>query len=78
MGQATFAQELGTSEATVSRWKSEQLEHCAKALAILGLKIVPIEMRCMDPKKIGAILELAKSHLAEIQGPEGLSWDDPD
>lgn len=75
VGQASLAKDLGCSEATISRWKSEQAEQCAKALATLGLKVVPIEMRCYPPKVIGAILELAKERLAEVEKPEELAWD---
>lgn len=76
VGQARLAEGLGVSEASISRWKSEQAAQCANALAMLGLKVVPEEMRCFDSKKIGAILELAKHHLAEMDGPDQLSWDE--
>lgn len=75
VGQATLAERAGASEPTVSRWKSEQVEQCAKFLAHLGLKVVPEEMRCFDPAKIGAILQLAKAHLSEIEGTEQLEWE---
>lgn len=77
VGQARLAEALGVSESTVSRWKAEQAEQCARALAALGLKVVPIEMRCFDPRKIDAILQLAKSHLADIEKSDQLAWDDP-
>lgn len=76
LGQGSLAAGLGVSEASISRWKTEQAEQCAKALALLGLKVVPIEMRCFDPQRIGAILELAKAHLAEIEKPEQLAWEE--
>lgn len=76
IGQSELARALNVSEATISRWKSEQAEQCARALTALGLKVVPIEMRCFDPKKIDAILQLAKSHLADIEKSEQLAWDE--
>lgn len=76
VGQAQLASTLNVSEATISRWKSEQAEQCARALSALGLKVVPVDMRCFDPKKIDAILQLAKSHLAEIEKSEQLAWDE--
>jgi len=76
VGQVRIADGLGISEATVSRWKAEEAEQCAAILALLGVKVVPEEMRCFDPQKIGAILDLAKAHLAEIEKPEQLAWEE--
>lgn len=76
VGGARLAEALNVSEATVSRWKSEHAEQCARALSALGLKVVPVDMRCFDEKKIDAILQLAKSHLAEIEKSEQLAWDE--
>ena len=76
LGQARLAESLGVSEATISRWKAEQVEQCAKALSALGLKVVPETARCFNPKKIDAILELAKAHLEGMNGSEGLEWDE--
>lgn len=76
IGQAKAAEALGTSESTVSRMKDKELEQLAKLLAVLGLKVVPVEMRCFDPDAIGAILALAKARLASIERPEQLAWDE--
>lgn len=76
VGQSRLAESLGVSEATISRWKAEQVEQCARALSALGLKVVPETVRCFNPKKIDAILELAKAHLEGINGSEGLEWDE--
>lgn len=75
VGQAPIAQGLGVSEATISRWKSEQSEQTAKMLALLGLKVVPATMQCYEPKQIGAILALAKARLAQIETPSELEWE---
>lgn len=76
VGQATVADALGVAESTVSRMKEKDIPDLAKLLAIAGLKVVPTTMRCFDPQKIGAILALAKAHLAEIETTEQLAWDD--
>lgn len=76
VGQAKLAETLKTSESTISRWKAEQVEQCAKALSALGLKVVPTEARCFDPKHIDAILQLAKLKMSEIEGPDQLVWTD--
>jgi transcriptional regulator with XRE-family HTH domain len=78
VGQVAVAEALGISESTVSRLKNSELEQWASLLAALGLKVVPVEMRCFNPEKIGAILTLAKDNLANITGPEGLTWEDPE
>ena len=75
VGQVTVAEALKISEATVSRWKAEEAERCAAILAKLGLKIVPVEARCFDPKQIGAILTLAKERMNQFDNPESLEWD---
>lgn len=84
-GQARAAEAIGVSESTISKMKSKQgdarssdLELLAGLLAYCGLKVVPVEMRCFNPEKIGAILTLAKDNLANIAGPEQLSWEDPE
>lgn len=76
VGQAPLARDLSTSETTVSRWKSEQLEFTARALAALELKVVPTSVTCFDPKRINAVLELARAHLNQIDTPEKLAWED--
>lgn len=84
-GQARAAEACGVSESTVSKMKTPQgeqklsdLELLARLLAFLGLKVVPIEMRCFNPQQIGAVLALAKAHLAKIDGPDQLLWEDPE
>lgn len=75
VGQANLARELGTSEATISRWKAEQAEQCAAALSILGLKVVPVEFRCYRPDMVQALLTLARDKLDQIEQPEQLAWE---
>lgn len=74
LGQARLAEALNVSEPTISRWKSEQAEQCAKALAALGLKVVPEVVRCYQPKTIDAILELARARLDNVRSAEDLEW----
>ena len=66
---------MGVSESTVSRVKSEQLEAVCALIAHLGLKVVPVEMQCFPAEKVGALLTLARDHLAQIEKPEQLIWD---
>jgi len=76
VGGATVAEKLNVSESTVSRWKSEGAEQCARILAELGLKIVPEHVKCYEPKQIEAILALAKARLERIETTEQLVWED--
>lgn len=76
VGQSVVAQRHSVSDATVSRWKTEDAELAMKILAECGLKVVPVSLRCYHPEKIAAILQLAKAHLAEIEKPEQLAFGD--
>jgi ABC-type sugar transport system ATPase subunit len=79
VGQNTVAEALATSESTVSRLK-ESTPQFAAMLAKLGLKVVPAEVQCYDPKTLAAILELAKQRMSQIQNPQQLAqdWDEPE
>lgn len=77
-GQARVAEAVGVSESTISKMKAGDLELVSRILSYCGLKVVPVEMRCFNPEKIGAILTLAKDNLANISGPEALTWEDPE
>jgi transcriptional regulator with XRE-family HTH domain len=79
VGQSNVAKELGVAESTISRLKSEgDLEQFAKLLAAVGLKAVPVELRCYDPKDIDPLLQLARRHLAQVASAEQLAFDDPE
>lgn len=76
VGQSEVARELNLSESTVSRMKGGEIDQMAKMLAVLGLKTVPIEMKCFNPKDIDALLTLAKSKLSEIEHTDQLIWEE--
>ena len=67
---------MGVSESTVSRFKSEQLEQLCLLLSCAGLKVVPVEMKCFAEAKVQALLTLARDHLAAIERPDQLVWDE--
>lgn len=74
--QSNLAQAMGVSESTISRTKDD-IEPVMKVLAHLGLKVVPVEMKCYPEKEIDAIFALAKAHLAQAQSADDmLRWDD--
>lgn len=75
IGQIHVAEQLGTSEATVSRCVNDNLERVCQVLAAAGLKVVPAEMKCYEPRKIAILMELARDHLNQLETVEQLSFD---
>lgn len=60
MGQIRVAEALDTSEATVSKWKSQgDLARFARMLAFLELQIVPVAAVHVDPAWLDAVLRLS-------------------
>lgn len=51
----------------------------AGMLSALGLKVVPVEMKCYDEATLGSILQLAQQRMAQLQTPQQLAQDwDPE
>lgn len=76
LGQVTIAEQLSTSEATVSRTVNAELERVCQVLAVVGLKVVPKELRCYQEADINALFILAKGSLERMESPDKLSFDD--
>jgi hypothetical protein len=74
VGQVEVSRQLGVSEPTISRLKNEHLEAVCQMLAVLNLKVVPIEMKCFEPRKIEILMELARDHLNQLESVEQLTW----
>jgi hypothetical protein len=45
---------MGSSESSISRFKNDHLESFTQILAHAGLKVVPSEFQCVDPKTFAA------------------------
>ena len=75
VGQNQLAQQLQTSESTVSRFVSGDLEKACAVFAALGLKVVPCEMKCYPEDYIGAIFTLAKINMNQVASAEQLSFE---
>lgn len=73
-GQNTVAQALGISEATVSRMKEGTPQYAAM-LSMLGLKVVPVAMKCYDEATLASILHLAQERMAQLKSPLQLAQD---
>jgi hypothetical protein len=74
-GQKSLSEQMGTSEATISRLVNGDLEKVLLALAIVGLKVVPADMQCYPPEKIQILLSLARDHLNQLETPGQLSFE---
>lgn len=75
VGQNRIAEQIGTSEATVSRFVSADLERACQILAVVGLKVVPIEMKCYPRDQIEAIFTLARASMNRVGDVEALSFE---
>ena len=74
-GQKPVADAIGVDESTITRLKEGKLTQLAQLLAVLGLKVVPSEMKCFDPATVGMLLELARARLNNIDRADELAWD---
>tara|TARA_R110002072_G_scaffold30569_4_gene95433 strand:- start:47 stop:334 length:288 start_codon:yes stop_codon:yes gene_type:complete len=76
VGQTPCALQMNISESTVSRLQSEHLGKVCLLLEALDLKVVPTEMKCYRPEDIEPYIQIAKQHMARINGLESLQWED--
>lgn len=77
VGQSAVAGRLAVDEATVSRWKSEgRLKQTAELLDALGLKVVPVTVKCYDESFIQSVFTLAKQRMAQLDAVEELEWNE--
>ncbi len=74
-GQVHVANAIGVHESTVSKLKDENFERLSQILAVTGLKVVPVEMRCYPPDEIEALLVLARKRLGGLESAQQLSWE---
>jgi hypothetical protein len=75
VGQNEIAEQLQVSEATVSRFVSADLERACHVMSILGLKVVPMEMKCYPKDQIEAIFTLARASMNRVDDIEQLSFE---
>lgn len=77
VGQVHAASAIGVHESTINKMKEKgDFERTSLFLAFLGLKVVPVEMKCFDVEQMEAILTLAKSRLNEMESIAQLSFED--
>lgn len=78
VGQVKVALALGVVESTVSKMKADELEVASRVLAAAGLKVVPGSYRCVEPRKMEALLTLAGLQLDSMRERPELLWEDPE
>ncbi|MBO3274148.1 CII family transcriptional regulator [Pseudomonas schmalbachii] len=80
VGNAPVALAVGCDESTISRMKCEKFLEFARILAVLDLKVVPIDMRCFNERDIETILHQARRWMEHVQHIDQLSdqldWSD--
>jgi hypothetical protein len=72
-----LAVSMGISDSTVSRIKTERLEEVLLFLSHLGIKCVPSEYQCVDPKTFAAFEVLFAKAMSQTT-PAKLIFEDAD
>lgn len=76
VGQRQVAEAIGLSESTVSRWKEGEIERWSKVLVLLGLQVVPDDVKCHPAEYIESLKTLSRRCLElESKRPGPLGWD---
>lgn len=75
VGNAPVALAVGCDESTICRMKPEKFQQFAEILAVLGLKVVPSEMRCFNERDIEMFIHGSKRWMEHIQGVDQLEAD---
>lgn len=71
-GQNEVARSMAVHESTISRMKDGGIDTFGALLAHLGLKVVPVGMKCFNPDYVEALQTLAQVGLKH-QAPQ-LNW----
>lgn len=75
--QAAIAAAMGTSESTISRLLApDHLDKMAQMLAHAGLKVVPVERVCVDPRMYEAMTRIASKAMSDAETAQRLVWGD--
>lgn len=75
--QGEIAHALGLKDCSLSRLKTTHLEEVIKLLALLGIKLVPAELKCYRPDLIEVLFQAVRRQMiAAKSADEVLNWDD--
>jgi hypothetical protein len=76
-GQKNVGDGVGLSEASISKMKDKgDFERFGKMIALMGLKVVPVEMKVVDMNQMEAVLTLAKKYMALMESSEKLTFEE--
>ena len=76
VGLKSVAAALDVHESTVSRMKDGEVRRWSVLLSAVGLKVVPVAMKCYRPETIQSILTLAQERLDNVHTADQLVWDE--
>lgn len=75
VGNKPVAHALGCDESTISRMRAEKIQELATMLAVLDLKVVPVDMRCFKQSDVEFFMYGSKKWHERLQSADDL-WDD--
>jgi|GEM_PF-1236419 len=74
--QQDIAETMGIDSGTITRLKDVHLIKLCNLLAALGLKIVPMELKCYNPEMVKMIYALARDNLMKSEEVDDFFHDD--
>lgn len=75
-GIEPVADASGVGKSTISAWFNINRDALGRALAAMGLKVVPVSMQCYDPKQIEALHTLAQLAMARMRSADDLTFEE--
>lgn len=82
-GQQVVASCIGIDPTAITKMKSAQgtakhgdIERLCHILAVIGLKVVPVDMKCYDASKIDILFRLAKDNFQRLEEVDDFFHDD--
>lgn len=76
VGQVRVAEDLSTSESTISRFVNADLERTCLIFAALGLKVVPQTHICVAKPMYDALVTIAAGAMKDPETIQKLVWED--
>lgn len=69
---------IGVDVSTISRWKDKdgRIASVCDLMAVLGLKVVPMDMKCYNPAKVEVLYALARDNLMKSEQVDDFFHDD--
>lgn len=75
-GQSVVADCIGVDSSTVTRMKDAHIERVCNLMAVVGLKVVPMHMKCYNEQKIDILFRLAKDNFQRLEEVDDFFHDD--